>query len=121
MLLFTECYAQHVYMDQSIKFHHAPVPYPTVHHFGTEMCTFLSQSGVLWDMEQVHRWMKLTYFIHCSRLGMFCYGLVPVWFVRIFQSYFTSIRMQGFYLFLLSGKTSFHRILKPRDSCLDEI
>ena len=26
------------------------VVYPTVHHFGTEMCTFLFQSGVLWDI-----------------------------------------------------------------------
>ena len=40
--------------DQSHQSHNASVPYPTIHHFGTEMCTFLFQSGVLWDMEQVH-------------------------------------------------------------------
>ena len=31
-----------------------PVPYPTMHHFGTEMCTFLFQSDALWDIGQVH-------------------------------------------------------------------
>ena len=36
------------------KFHNAPVPYPTMHHFGTEMCAFLFQNGVLWDMGQVY-------------------------------------------------------------------
>ena len=34
----------------------APVPYPTMHHFATEMCTFLYmctfllQNGALWDI-----------------------------------------------------------------------
>ena len=32
------------------KSHSAPVPYPTMHHFVTEMCTFLLQNGALWDM-----------------------------------------------------------------------
>ena len=27
-----------------------------MHHFGTEMRTFLFQSGVLWDMGQVQCW-----------------------------------------------------------------
>ena len=38
-------------IDQS---HNAPISYPTMHHFATDMCTFLFQSGALWDMEQVH-------------------------------------------------------------------
>ena len=42
-------------IDQSHKSHNAPVPYPTMHHFGTEMCAFLLQCGVLWDMWHVHR------------------------------------------------------------------
>ena len=34
--------------DQSYEFHNAPIPYPTIHHNGAEMCTFLFQNGVLW-------------------------------------------------------------------------
>ena len=33
-------------IDQS---HNAPISYPTIHHFATDMCTFLFQSGALWD------------------------------------------------------------------------
>ena len=33
---------------------HSRASYPTIHHFGTEVCTFLFQSGVLWDIGQVH-------------------------------------------------------------------
>ena len=33
---------------------HAPVPYPTITHIGTEMYTFLFQYGLLWDMGQMH-------------------------------------------------------------------
>ena len=40
-----------VYSQLTPKSH---VPYPTIHHFGTEMYTFLFQSGVLWDMGQVY-------------------------------------------------------------------
>ena len=40
--------------DRSLKFYNAHALYPTMHHFGTKMCTFLSQNGVLWDMRQVH-------------------------------------------------------------------
>ena len=36
------------------KSHNAPVPYPTVHHFVTEMCTFLLQNGTLWDICLMH-------------------------------------------------------------------
>ena len=39
--------------DQIPKSHNAPVPYLTIHHFGTEMCTFLFQCCALWDMGQV--------------------------------------------------------------------
>ena len=40
--------------DQSHKSHNASVPYPTIHHIGTDMCIFLLQYGVLWDVRQVH-------------------------------------------------------------------
>ena len=33
--------------------HHA-VPYPTIHHFVTEMCTFLLQNGALRDIYVMH-------------------------------------------------------------------
>ena len=35
--------------DLSHKSHNAPVAYPTMHHFVTEMCTFLLQNCALWD------------------------------------------------------------------------
>ena len=42
--------------------HNAHVPYPTIHHFGTEMYTFLFQSGVLWDMGQdIMGFVQLVY------------------------------------------------------------
>ena len=40
--------------NQSYKSHNAPVPHPTMHYFGKEMCTSLFRSGVLWDTVQVH-------------------------------------------------------------------
>ena len=42
------------YQKQSNKSHNAPVPYSTMHHFGTKMCIFMFQSDVLWDLGQVH-------------------------------------------------------------------
>ena len=36
------------------KSHNAPVTIPTVHHFVTEMCTFLLQNGALWDIHPMH-------------------------------------------------------------------
>ena len=41
-------------IDQSRKSHIAPVPYRTIHHFGTKMYTFLFQCGALCDMGRVH-------------------------------------------------------------------
>ena len=32
------------------KSQNAPISYPTMHHFVTEMCTFLLQNGALWDI-----------------------------------------------------------------------
>ena len=43
-----------MHVAQFHKCHNASVPYPTMHHFGTEMCTFLFQCGAFWDMRQVH-------------------------------------------------------------------
>ena len=41
-------------LKQLHKSHNAPVSYLTMHHFVTEMCTFLLQNGALWDMRLVH-------------------------------------------------------------------
>ena len=50
-------------IDQIHKSHNEPVPYPTIHHFGTEMCPFLFQSGRL-----IHSFAcKIGLFI-CDRL-----------------------------------------------------
>ena len=38
----------------SHKPHNAPVPYLAMHHFGTEIWTFLFQSDMIWDMLLVH-------------------------------------------------------------------
>ena len=38
----------------SVQFHNAPVPYPTIHHIVTEMCTFLLQNGALQDICPMH-------------------------------------------------------------------
>ena len=35
--------------DLLYKSYNAPVSYPTMHHFVTEMCTYLLQNGTLWD------------------------------------------------------------------------
>ena len=32
------------------KSNNALVPRPTIHHSGTEMCTFLFETGVFWDI-----------------------------------------------------------------------
>ena len=40
--------------DPSHKSQNASVPYPTMHHFVTEMCKFLLQNGVLWDICLMH-------------------------------------------------------------------
>ena len=49
--------------DQCHKSHNAPVPYPTLHHFGREMCAFIFQCGIMWDLGQVHCGItRLVYF-----------------------------------------------------------
>ena len=50
LIIFSTC----TVIDRFHKSHDASVPYPTIHHLGTEMCIFLFQCGVLWHMEQVH-------------------------------------------------------------------
>ena len=32
--------------------HNAPILYPTMYHFVTEMCTFLLQNGALWAIQR---------------------------------------------------------------------
>ena len=48
------CKCYWIWIDQSHKSHDASDKYPIMHHFVTEMCTFLLQNGALWDMEMVH-------------------------------------------------------------------
>ena len=43
-----------VVTDLFHKSHNAPVPYPTMHHFVTEMYTFLLQNGALLDIFLMH-------------------------------------------------------------------
>ena len=44
----------HGRIDLSHKSHNASHKYPIMHHFVTEMCTFLLQNVALWDMAQMH-------------------------------------------------------------------
>ena len=41
-------------IDLIHKSHNGPVSYPTLHHFVTEMCTFLLQNDALWDICLMH-------------------------------------------------------------------
>ena len=41
-------------IDPSRKSQNASVPYPTMQHFVTEMCTFLLQNVALWDICLMH-------------------------------------------------------------------
>ena len=41
-------------IDPSHKSQNASDKYPTIHHFVTEMCTFLLQNVALWDMAHMH-------------------------------------------------------------------
>ena len=56
-------------IDQSHKSHNAPVPYPTMHHFVTEMCTCLHISVTKWC--NVGYWV--IYLMHCGicEMGLF--------------------------------------------------
>ena len=48
---FTELGIQMITIKPAHKPHNALDKYPTMHHFVTEMCTFLLQNGAFWDME----------------------------------------------------------------------
>ena len=39
----------------SHKSHNAQIPYLTMHHFVTEMCTWVQRNGALWDICPMHR------------------------------------------------------------------
>ena len=41
-------------IDQSYEYHNAAVPYHTMNHFVTKLCTFLFQNCALWDIGVVH-------------------------------------------------------------------
>ena len=51
-------------IDLSHKSHNASVPYPTMHLFVTEMCTFLLQNGALWDIWCIMGFLRWVYYIH---------------------------------------------------------
>ena len=64
-------------LDLSHKSHNAPVQYPTIHQFVTEMCTrvctFQLQSGALWDICLMHCWickMDLIRFVSVTTHGL---------------------------------------------------
>ena len=44
----------HKGVDPSYKSMLHLIRYPTMHHFVTEMCTFLLQIGTVWDMGMIH-------------------------------------------------------------------
>ena len=49
-----EKYARQTYfmrhgIDLLHRSHNAPIPYPTMHHFVTKMCTYLLQNAASWD------------------------------------------------------------------------
>ena len=48
------CHVNDYCMSNLHKSHNALVLYPAMHHFVTEMCTFLLQNGVLWDIYLMH-------------------------------------------------------------------
>ena len=53
------------------KSHNAPISYPTIQYIAAEMCTFLFQSSVLWDMRQMGRGLceigRLVRYAMCCR------------------------------------------------------
>ena len=59
----TDCFP---WIDPSHKSHNVLVPYPTIHHFVTYVCTFLLQSGAMWDI----------FLMHCGicEMGLFWQG-----------------------------------------------
>ena len=81
-------------MDPAQTPHNALDKYPTMHHFVTEMCTFLLQNGALWDMGLVHcgifatgqfeLWAQMSEHRTWAPLGL---TLIPAW-IRNFIAYF---------------------------------
>ena len=62
-------------------------PYPTMHHIGTEMFTFLFQCGLLWDMGQVHCGIcQIDWYHHstptCSAVTIIVTTWLPGWRVN---------------------------------------
>ena len=58
-------------IDTSQNSHNASDKYPTMHHFVTEMCTFLLQNDALWDVGLMHCGICVTSLMNeecCSHL-----------------------------------------------------
>ena len=71
-----------VTIDLIHKPNNATVLYPTMHHFVTEMCTFLLQNGALWDIWCIGafvRWVLIIYplcneFLWCAHPSIYTGG-----------------------------------------------
>ena len=81
--------------------------YPTMHHFVTEMCTFLLQNVALWDMG----------LLHCGiyELGpLHLYSLLNTWFQwigqRQLQNKMSNILVLGFGVHYTWGMTVMYKI-----------
>ena len=65
-------------IDESHKSHNAHVPYPSMHHFGAEMCTFLLKSSALCDMAQVHYGIREIILLYLNKIVHFFRVPVPI-------------------------------------------
>ena len=90
------------YMDQSDKFHNENVPYLTVYHFVTEMCTFLFECGVLWDVDQYGIWIRcivefvrLVYWdIAVMRCELIVRCILYLWYISRLSSVFLNFQVR---------------------------
>ena len=74
------------------KSHTTLVPYPTIYHIGTEICTFLFQSGVLWIMGQLH--------LGICEIAL-SYGSLHLWWIGIVVVLVTDYNWQYFTIMIL--------------------
>ena len=63
--------------DLSHKAHGALHKYPTMHHFMTEICTFLLWNGALWDMGLMHSGICATGLLWHHTMPVLCSLAIP--------------------------------------------